>query len=80
MNIHPVGTESFHADRQTDGWAETCMTKLRVALRNSAKAPKNVIGMSLLVGLHNHWCSTSEYIQMIYFFKNNGQCETVSNA
>jgi hypothetical protein len=34
MNIRPVGTELFHADRRTD------VTKLIVALRNSANAPK----------------------------------------
>jgi hypothetical protein len=33
--IRPVGAELFHADRQTD------MTKLIVAPRNFAKAPKN---------------------------------------
>jgi hypothetical protein len=40
MKIRPVGAEMFHADghreRQTD------MTKLIVAIRNFAKAPKNV--------------------------------------
>ena len=34
MKIRPVGAELFHADRQTD------MTKLTVALRNFANAPK----------------------------------------
>ena len=33
IKIRPVGTESFHADRQTD-------MKLIVAFRNFAKAPK----------------------------------------
>jgi hypothetical protein len=37
MKILPVGTELFHADRQT----ETDMTKLIVAFRNFANAPKN---------------------------------------
>jgi len=35
MNIHPVGAELFHADRQTD------MTKLIATFHNSANAPKN---------------------------------------
>jgi hypothetical protein len=34
MQIRPVGTKSFHADGQTD------MTKLIVAFRNFANAPK----------------------------------------
>jgi hypothetical protein len=33
--IRPVGAELFHADRRTD------MTKLIVAFRNVANAPKN---------------------------------------
>jgi hypothetical protein len=35
MKIRSVGTELFHADGQTD------MTKLTVAFRNVATAPKN---------------------------------------
>jgi len=35
MKIRPVGAELFHEDRRTD------MTKLIVAFRNIAKAPKN---------------------------------------
>jgi len=35
MHIHPVGAELFHAGLQTD------MTKLIVAFRNFANAPKN---------------------------------------
>jgi hypothetical protein len=35
MKIRPVGAELFHADGQTD------MTKLTVAFRNFAKAPRN---------------------------------------
>ena len=35
MKIHPVGAESFHADGRTD------TTKLTVAFRNFANAPKN---------------------------------------
>jgi hypothetical protein len=34
MNIRAAGVELFHAHRRTD------MTKLRVAFRNFAKAPK----------------------------------------
>ena len=36
MTIRQVGAELFHTDRQKD------MTKLRVALRSFAKAPKSV--------------------------------------
>jgi len=35
MKILPVGADLFHADGQTD------MTKLTVAILNSANAPKN---------------------------------------
>ena len=35
MKFHPVGAELLHAHRRTD------MTKLIVAFRNFAKAPKN---------------------------------------
>ena len=35
MNIQPVGAELFHADGRTD------MTKLIVAFRNFANAPKS---------------------------------------
>jgi hypothetical protein len=35
MKIRPMGGESFHSDRRTD------MTKLRVAFRNFANAPKS---------------------------------------
>jgi hypothetical protein len=38
MNIHLVGAELFHADRGTDG--RTDMTKLVVAFRSFANAPK----------------------------------------
>jgi hypothetical protein len=34
MKIRPVGTELYHADRQTD------MTKLIIAFRSFAKEPK----------------------------------------
>jgi formylmethanofuran dehydrogenase subunit E-like metal-binding protein len=38
MKIGPVGAELFHTDVRTDG--ETDMTKLIVAFRNIANAPK----------------------------------------
>jgi len=41
MKIRSVGAELFHADRQTDRPAD--ITKLIVALRNSANAPKYVM-------------------------------------
>jgi hypothetical protein len=40
MKIRLVGVELFCADRQTDGQTDT--TKLIVAFRNFANAPKNV--------------------------------------
>ena len=39
MKIRPVGAKLLQADRQTDG--RTDMTKLLVAFRNFANAPKN---------------------------------------
>ena len=44
--IRPVGAELFHVDRCTDRWTDgqTHMTKLIVAFRNFAKAPKKVFG------------------------------------
>ena len=44
MDIRPVGAELFRADGQTD------MTKLTVALRNSANAPKNKDGYFYIHG------------------------------
>ena len=41
MKIRPVGAELFHADGQTD--EQTDMTKLKIALRNFANAPKNYL-------------------------------------
>ena len=38
MKIRPLGTQLFHTNRWTDG--RTDMTKLTVAFRNSANAPK----------------------------------------
>jgi hypothetical protein len=40
MKIRPVGDELFHADRGTNG--RTDITKLVVAFRNFANAPKNL--------------------------------------
>jgi len=42
MEICPVGADLFHADRRTDGQADgrKDMTKLIVAFRNVADAPK----------------------------------------
>jgi len=39
MKIRPVGAELFYADGQTD--KQTGMTKLIVAFRNFANAPKS---------------------------------------
>ena len=39
IKIRPVGAELFYADRRTEG--QTDMTKLIVAFRNFANAPKN---------------------------------------
>jgi hypothetical protein len=39
MKTRPVRAELFHAARQTDG--QTYITKLTVAFRNFANAPKN---------------------------------------
>ena len=39
MNIRPVGAELLHTDRLPEG--RTDMTKLTVAIRNFANAPKN---------------------------------------
>jgi hypothetical protein len=47
MKIRPVETELFHADRDTEGRTvrqtnrQSDLTKLIVAFRNSANAPKN---------------------------------------
>ena len=43
MKIRPVGDELFHVDGQTD------MTKLIIAFRISANAPKN--GRDILIGI-----------------------------
>jgi len=42
MKIHPVGTEFFHADGRSDRetYRRTDMTRLIVAFRNFADAPK----------------------------------------
>jgi hypothetical protein len=41
IKIRPVGAELFHADRQRDG--RTGMSKLIVAFRNFANAPKTLL-------------------------------------
>ena len=40
MKIRPVGTELFHTDRRIDGCTD--ITKLEVAFRNFANAPKKI--------------------------------------
>ena len=40
MKFHPVGAELFHADGLIDGQAD--ITKLTVAFRNFANAPKTI--------------------------------------
>jgi len=40
MKIRPLGAELFHADRRTNGDGRIDMTKLIVAFRNFANAPK----------------------------------------
>jgi len=47
MKIRPVGAELFRVDRQTDG--QTGMTKLIVAFRKFANAPKNQGVLDLLI-------------------------------
>ena len=64
MKIHPVGAEMLRADRRTD------ITKLIVALRNFANAPKNcaflLVSYYILVNFSFQWpkwlgsCLTSE--------------------
>jgi hypothetical protein len=49
MKIRPVGTKLFHADEQTD------MTKLMVASRNFANAPR-----ADEVFTKECWCDTSQ--------------------
>ena len=41
MQIRPMGPELFHGDERTGGQTE--LTKLIVAFRNFANAPKNLI-------------------------------------
>jgi hypothetical protein len=40
-----VAAELFHVDGEADGRNDTDMTKLIIAFRNFAKAPKNVHGL-----------------------------------
>jgi hypothetical protein len=58
MKIHPMGSELFHVDRQTD------MTKLVVTFHNFADVPKNlkkkVVGFSVTcVGFCPFRCANS---------------------
>jgi hypothetical protein len=48
IKIRPVGAELLHTDGLTDG--RTDMTKLRVAFRNFANAPKKSKHICLYVG------------------------------
>ena len=52
MKIRPVGAELFHADRRTD------ITKLVVAFRNVANAPRNV---KPELYKHKHRCRVSDF-------------------
>jgi hypothetical protein len=42
MKVHPMGAELFNVDRQPD----RPMTQLIVAIRNFAKAPKDLLKVS----------------------------------
>jgi hypothetical protein len=55
MEVRPVGAESFHAKRQTDG--RTCMTKLLVAFRNSADVSNKVNADQRVVQQFSYQCS-----------------------
>jgi hypothetical protein len=43
MKIRPVGAELFHADGRIDGQTDKYVTKLTVAFRNFANAPKRIL-------------------------------------
>jgi len=46
VKIRPVGAELFHSDGQTDRHdSQTDMTKVKVAFRNFANAPKKGISV-----------------------------------
>ena len=49
MKVRPLGAELFHADGQTD------LTKLAVAFRNFAKAPKNEINPQISCAIYPIW-------------------------
>jgi len=55
MTIRRVGAELFHTDGQTDGRTE--ITKLIVAFRNSANAPKNLFSCLLCLCLSHNFCN-----------------------
>jgi hypothetical protein len=57
MKILPVGAELFHADSRTDRQVErqTDMTKLTVAFRNFANAPKKYRSYFGICDLDNLW-------------------------
>ena len=61
MKIHPVGVELFHADRRTD------MTKVMVAFRSVANAPK-----IQFVPLKEQCASTSETSRVTLYRKAAG--------
>ena len=50
MKIRPVGTELFHAERQTD------MTELIVAFRNFTNAPNNSWSCTFTPYYGHAWC------------------------
>jgi hypothetical protein len=47
MKICQLGAELFHADGQTDGQTEGDMTKLLVAFRTFANAPKMILSKNV---------------------------------
>jgi hypothetical protein len=53
MKIRPVGAELFHADGRTD------MTNLKVAFRNSAEVPEDILLNS--DGLNNDYKNTLKH-------------------
>ena len=87
MKIGPVGAELFHMDGRTDG--QTDMTKLIVAFRNIANAPKigrirqatddNTIGrMCFAFWITKARNKPSEYVTHIHFLWQHWVCESAS--